>query len=56
MRYATIIKQLETRKNKIAAERDKLRNLQEEIDAHADVCDRATEYLDDAIAALSEMV
>lgn len=56
MRYSTIINQLELRKARIAAERDKLRELQEEIEAHADICERATESLDDAIAALSELV
>lgn len=56
MKYSTIIKQLESRKERIAAERDKLRELQEEIEAHADICERAAESIDDAIFALSELV
>ena len=56
MKYSTMIKQLKLRHEKLAVERDKLVDLQGEVDDLLDVCERATESLDDAIAALSELV
>ena len=51
-----VINQLRTRQAAIAKERDKLRDLYNEISMLMDSCDRATEALEDAIEALSELV
>jgi hypothetical protein len=56
MRYSTIVKQMAKRQESLAKERDRLRELQDEIGGLLDVCERASESLDDAIAALSELV
>lgn len=51
-----LLKELETRKEAIAAERDKLREAQSEFEQLLEVCDRACEDLDSAIGSLSELV
>jgi hypothetical protein len=56
MRIETIKKQIEKMKTKIAADRDKLRELQDEAEGIADSCDYALSNLESAVDALSEMV
>lgn len=48
------LKQIEAVKKKLSAERDKLRNLIDELQNYEEVADRAVESLEDAAATLSE--
>lgn len=51
-----IISILKAEQKKIAANRDRLRNLRDDVEAQLESCDRALENLDAAIDALSEYV
>ena len=54
MSFETMRSNLEKHRDKIAKDRDELRDLLEEWTAIVDTCDRAIEYIECAVESLSE--
>lgn len=55
MDYQKIVQHLEARRDAVGQERDKLQDLIDELEGLKETCERASDSLYDAIAALSEL-
>ena len=56
MKEKQLVKSIEASKKRIAAERDKLRSLTEEVDDLEESCNKALDDLESAVESLSELV